>query len=550
MNKAILIAVIFLAAILRLWQLGSNPPSLNWDEVSHGYNAYAILTTGRDEWGQKFPLTSFRAYGDYKLPLYIYTTVPFVAVLGLSEQAVRLPSALAGVGSVVFIFLLVNRLFKSSYLALTAALLLAISPWHIALSRAAFEANLALYLGILALYLFVKGLDNEKFLLPVSFLILGLSTYTYNSAKIFAPLLILALLILYRKKLINQIKLTVLSISVFFLLFFPHLLIFPTPEGQARFYWSTILDQGAINRIGELRINSSLPPILSRVLYNKPIFFLTHFVSNWLYHFNPYFLFIKGGTHYQYSIPGRGVMYFTSLPFLIAGVIWLWRLRNKSAKLILIWLVLAPIPSAMTRESPHLLRAIFLLPPLQVITAGGLIYAGGLLPKVYRRFYLGGIALIFGWSLISFMIAYFGNYRLNYSFAWQYGYKEMTAFIGKNYHNYQQIIITKKYGEPHEFLLFYLKWPPEKYYRDPQLVRFYQSNWYWVDRFDKFYFVNDWQIPKDLNWHWLTESGLVIPKAKTLLVTSPGNYPDGWRKLQTINFLNGEAAFEIYEFSE
>ena len=61
----LLIIIVILAACLRLVALAWNPASLNWDEVSHGYNAYSILMTGKDEWGQLFPLTNFRAYGDY-----------------------------------------------------------------------------------------------------------------------------------------------------------------------------------------------------------------------------------------------------------------------------------------------------------------------------------------------------------------------------------------------------------------------------------------------------------------------------------------------------
>lgn len=119
------------------------PPSLNWDETSLGYNAYSILQTGRDEWGRRLPLT-FEAFGDYKLPGYIYITVPFVALLGLNEWAVRLPSMIAGVLSVGFLYWIVVTESKNKKWALVSAFLLAVSPWHTFLSRVALEANLAL----------------------------------------------------------------------------------------------------------------------------------------------------------------------------------------------------------------------------------------------------------------------------------------------------------------------------------------------------------------------------------------------------------------------
>src|SRR5437868_11707538 len=93
----VLISLIFLIAlILRLFDLGKNPPSLNWDEISQGYNSYSILKTGHDDWGQFFPITNFRAYGDYPTTLYLYIVMPFIALLGLTEFAVRLPTAISG----------------------------------------------------------------------------------------------------------------------------------------------------------------------------------------------------------------------------------------------------------------------------------------------------------------------------------------------------------------------------------------------------------------------------------------------------------------------
>ena len=111
--------------------------------------------------------------------------------------------------------------------------------------------------------------------------------------------------------------------------------------------------------------------------------------------------------------------------------------------------------------------------------------------------------------------------------------------------------MTKKYGEPQEFVLFYWPWDPESYRTDPNLNRFYQSNWYWVDGFDKFYFVNDWEIPAAFDEDFVLESGgnvkCQMSNVKCLLITSPGNVPEGWEKMETINFLDGQPAFEIYD---
>lgn len=539
MTKIVLAAIIFLAAFLRLFALDLNPPSLNWDEVSHGYNAYSILTTGKDEWGKIFPLTSFRVFGDYKLPLYIYLTAPLTA-FGLNEWTVRLVSALSGIGAVLFTFLLVQKLFNNFLLSAVSSLLLAVSPWHLLLSRAAFEANLSLFLVIFASWLFLRGLEREKFL-PFAALFFGLSLYTYNSAKIFVPLLIIVLAFVYRKEIFAKFKYSVFAAAIFILMFLPHLILLPSQEGQARLYWSTILDQGAIANINMARGASTLPDPLPRVIHNKATYFISHFFPNWLSHYSPSFLFFQGGSHYQYSIPGKGVAYPQELPFVMVGFIAFLFLRNKGAIWVLSWLILGPIAAAITRDSPNVLRAIFILPSLQVISAFGVIKAAEFVGKLEKEFKSAFLALFLAFLFFSaavFLNNYFGEYRIKYSWAWQYGYRQLVSFIKENYYSYDRFIITKKYGEPHEFLLFYLKWPPQKYQNDPNLVRYYRSNWYWVDRFDKFYFVNDWEI---------REKFIKKPEQKTILITSPDNYPDYANKLQTIYFLNGARAFEIVE---
>src|SRR3990167_2208416 len=112
-KKILLILVIFLAFFLRFYKISETPPSLYWDEASLGYNAYSILKTARDEHGKFLPVTNFAAFGDYKPPGYIYLTVPAIAIFGLSEFAIRFPSALFGTLTVLLAYFLTKRLFEN-----------------------------------------------------------------------------------------------------------------------------------------------------------------------------------------------------------------------------------------------------------------------------------------------------------------------------------------------------------------------------------------------------------------------------------------------------
>src|SRR3990167_9776130 len=135
-----LLLIIILASLLRIWNLNNFPVGFNADEAAIGYNAYSLLQTGKDEYGSSFPL-SFKSFGDYKPGLYFYFVMPFVAILGLNEWAVRIPSALFGIGTVILIYFLAKEIFKNRWVGIFSSLLLAISPWHIHFSRGGWRSE-------------------------------------------------------------------------------------------------------------------------------------------------------------------------------------------------------------------------------------------------------------------------------------------------------------------------------------------------------------------------------------------------------------------------
>ena len=559
-NNILFIIVLFIASVLRFVAIDKYPPSLNWDEVSHGFNAYSLLKTGEDEWGSIFP-TIFRAYGDYKLPFYIYLTAISEFLFGVNEFAVRFPSVLSGIFSVFFTYLLVNELFRQRFgekPAVLASLLVAVEPWSLFLSRGAFEANLALAFFTAGYYFFVKGLKKPKSLILNS-IFFGLTVWTYNSYRIFTPIFLIILCLIYRSELLKILKSKrklfygfVFLTLVFLIPMFYQLV---NPVGQARYSNVTILDEGAIAQINQLR-NGGCP----RLYCNKLTYFVPRFVTNYLSHISGNFLFFKSGNHYQFSVPGHGVIYPLNIIFFLIGIFALIRERFKNAAVLLFWFFISFIPSSLTREAPHVLRSITVLPTPMIITSIGLYssytwfrlkFSKVKSPKamIIVLIYLAFLML----SVFRYLRIYFTSYTQDYSWAWQYGYKQIVGLVKQKYSGYDKFIITKRYGEPHEFFLFYWPRDPEKYQNDSNLVRFYQSNWYWVDSFDKFYFVNDWQVNESLygNYTFMLESKDLVqctPRMyRCLLITSPGNVPDGWKKMETINFLDGKAAFEIYE---
>jgi len=542
-SKFILVIIIVLSFFLRTYKISDNPPSLNWDEVSHGYNAYSILKTGKDEWGIKFPLI-FRAYGDYKLPLYIYLTAVSELLFGLNSFSIRLVSALSGVGLVILGYLITKKLTKNSAFSLIAAFLTSVSPWGLFLSRVAVEANLGAFLFALGLYLLIWWLtEHRQRELALAALFWGLSLHAYNSARVLVPVfMVLTTMFVIKEKKGKQLLMFFLILLIFWL---PIVGQFFNRSGTVRFEWVSLIDQGKISQIIQKRETSTLPKTITRAVYNRPTFFVFYALRNYFVNLSPKYLFFRGGSHYQFSLPNHELLYLVAAPFLLLGLIKILIKGNKEERLIGLWFFASFIPSAITKDAPHVLRSILVLPSPMILTALGLQLTVNFL-KGRSKF--GGKLLIFVLTLAVFVSFgrwwndYSNIYPKAYSWSWQYGYKEVVSYIKSVYEKYDKIFFTKRYGEPHEFILFYFPWDPGKYQEDPNKKWDFHANWYWIDGFDKFEFINDWEIQEVVNKPIVQNT-----KYKILLITSPGNYPEEWNKLKMINYLDEKPVFEILE---
>jgi len=568
-NKS-LIALFFitlLGALIRVWNIDSVPPSLNWDEVSHGYNAYSILKTGQDEWGKSFPLI-FRAFGDYKLPVYIYLATIPVSIFGLSVFTVRFVSVLAGILAIPGIYLLAKELFTPKRdpqlsslataglyrdLPLLSAFFLAISPWHIFISRPALEANLALTLVIFGGYYLIRFFNHKSTLLPAS-LFLGLSLHTYNTERIFVPLLLLLSVFIFRSSLLGAkatrlSKIKNFSAIIIFSLFLI-LVVFQvlSGEGSARYEKLKILSPSVVFQIGEAYQNSALPPVLAKLIHNRPIFFVTTVAKNYLSYFSPAFFYQTWGSQYQFAIPGQNLLSLPVFLLVIIGLIFIFkniRQSGRNVQFLLAWLLLSPLAASLTIDPPQALRPNPMIPALVIFAAIGLSYLSTLVPQKVSRLLLFIIFILAAISSGLYLSKYFSDYKVKYSSSWQYGYEQVIAFIKEHGSEYERIFITKRYGEPHIFYSFYTMLDPKQLQPGDNNIRFSKSDWYWTDRVGNVYFINDWKIPTIEASRLQLESGESVSTAHSLLITSPDHLPVNASVIKTVNFLDGSPAFII-----
>lgn len=531
--------IIFLAIFLRFWQLGQNPPSLTWDEAAWGYNAYSLGIDGRDEFGRFIPLDYLESFGDFKPPVYAYLDIIPVKIFGLTEFAVRFPSAFFGILTVLISYFLTKRIFWDSkqkeLYALLASLFLAISPWHIMLSRAAFEANIATSFLVAGVWLFLKGIQEKKWHIVTSIIFFVLSMYTFNTSRIVAPLLILFLVFVFRKKLIENKKQTFIAGLAGILLILPILGFLFSPQARLRFKEVNIFSDIEIIKTSNQEIVND-NNTWSKIVHNRRVGYALAYIKHYFDNLNSNFLFIKGDGNPKFSTQNVGQLYLWDFPFLIAGILFLIKKKEGYWWIIPAWLIIGIIPAATARETPHALRIETTLPTFQILVAYGfsqfLFYI-----KKYEKSFKATVVLV-GLLLFANLFYFFRNYFVHYPYEfsgeWQYGYKDSIEYVKSIEAGFSNIYITSDMGRPYIYYLFYTKTDP-RIFRKDSVVRRNAFGFVTVDKFGKYNFLSSVTKVKG-------NKG-----SKNLFIKTPSNVPQKVKILKTFNLLNGSTVLVAYE---
>lgn len=536
-EKLTIFLIILLAAWLRFYKLGQNPPSLDWDEASLGYNAYSLLKTSKDEYGNSWPI-SIRSFNDYKPPAYTYLTIPAVALFGLNEFAIRLPSAMAGILTVLVTYFLAKELFDKTkktmkqwnHLAIpiTASLLLAISPWHLQFSRVAFEANLSLFFFVLATLCFIKAINKTPNIwLPIASINFVATMYSYHSARVIVPLFLVLLAILYRKTLIKMKQLVLASTILGIVLLVPMALSILRGAAQARFSTVSIFtnpgiytkEEEKLTRQSEYQKEDEGKLVL---IFHHPWLVYSQIIAqNYFDHFNLQFLFLEGDGIGRHSAVGMGLLYYWELPFLLVGIYYLVKNKQSANKILFSWLFVAPLASALTTQTPHAVRSLLILPIPQIITGYGLIHSIKTLKKHwYLLVFIGLLVFI---NVFYYLNLYYIHTPIERSQDWQYGYKQLVEKVSSLKDEVDEIIVTTRYDQPHIFFLFYERTDPAWY----QKVAEQGSKGFGKYLFRKIKYEQDKQVPN------------------AIIVAAPEEIPKDADVFDTIQFLDGKEAFRI-----
>lgn len=461
-NFLFLAVILFVALSLRVYQLDKAPASLFGDEVDVGYNAYSLLKTGQDLRGNSWPIL-IHSLSEYRAPLFIYSEIPFIAIFGLNEWGVRLASVFWSLLGIAGVYLLARELLDEKA-ALLAAAFLALSPWYMQYSRAAFEVTMLLTFIVFGAYFFLKGLKS-KYLLPLSAVLFALTPYIYSTAGVFMPLLVVLLILIYGRELFVSlsIKYTIVAFFVAVLILLPY--TFQTFSGRSgeRFGLISIFTDQVLKDKVTLaqKFGGDTNTTIEKIFHNKPLIWAQVFILNYLRAFSPEFLFLQGDPNFRQSIHEMGEMYYFELIPLLFGLALALKLQYKQKNLILGWLLLAPAPAALTADGGfHATRTFLMLVPLGILVSLGISHLWNLKKDKKIGFILAAVVILALFNIPFYLHRYFVHYPVESARAWNYGFKQSMTYLNENQAGYSRILINNSYEPALIRFLFWTKYDP------------------------------------------------------------------------------------------
>lgn len=455
----ILLILIF-TFFIRIYKLTSNPEGFDQTEAAFGYNAYSIAKTGRDEYGKFLPLVLV-SVGDYKLSNSSYWEIPFITLFGLNEFSVRFSVVVASMISLVTIYFIVSEIIKNHKIALLTLFFVGISPWHIVLSRMAYDPMLALMWFLASLFLYIKWFQKEKlYLFILSTVTLSFSISTYYSAWLLLPFTVVLYWILLYKKRFSFRKLIYHSV----ILLIPIIIIIKLflITSDLKLYQDSTFQVDVFPLLSEqIREDQhEFPVYITRLFHNKLIFYPFFIVQNLFKNLSVDFLFLNGDKiDRRFYVPYNGVLYLWTGPFLFLGILYFWKNKSFMKNLIILGsILLIFLGSSFSAFGSESARTLFTVPIFCFLISYGLLITYNKVRKTHLYSIISGLLVIlFIFNVAYFSHQYFWHGNVHQPWGRNYGIAEMVTTVSAQKSKYKKVIVPES---TYIYFYFYDKTDP------------------------------------------------------------------------------------------
>ncbi len=465
MKKTLVIfsIIILIAIFFRFYNLGKIPISMSDDEIRESMSAYSFITSGKDLYGMPFPL-SFNLDGFVFAPITTYMVGLFIGFFGLTMWGARVGYAVAGVISVIGVYLLSYQLFKNKYISLLSMFCVAVSVWAINVSRFAHEGIFSLMFMTYATYFLLRVGKHDYKNLMASFALFFCAFYSYAAIKIdVLPAILVITLVKWRQWSGKQL----LAVAAFIIFLFGSFFILSRIQNAAQYgaYQFFFMDRTTIAKEVELqRRDSYAPSALKTLFHNKFTYIASVATNNYLYAFSFQYLFLSQEASGIYSMWDRGQMYLTELPLLLFGIIAAFAKYRKQFMILFPLLLISPLPSVIgTMPTSYTMRSIYMIPFLYILIGVGLYSIVKSMKLInYKFLFVAFLAVIYIYSVGRYFVQYNYDWKIRNASYFAKSTQDILEYIDVNKSHYDKVLFVNTPKNTFLHYAFLHKLPIEK----------------------------------------------------------------------------------------
>ncbi|RJQ38673.1 hypothetical protein C4559_01045 [Candidatus Microgenomates bacterium] len=398
------VVLILISALFIFYRFSAIPKNLSFDEVEFTKLALSL---------DKKPYIPYSQLATGHSTLYFYKILGSLKNFGVNTFALRLPSAIFGILSILLFYLIIKKIFKQQLLSFLLALTLLSSHWFINFARFSFEATFLLFLELVSIYFIFKfdeivkvttpflrnspgapmGVWRSKkmvsnFYLVMSGLFAGLSFLSYTPGRIFF-LLPLGFLFINKKK-----------IRDFLIFLIPFIIIITPLTAYLLTNKDTRIDQQFFLNNHEMPVSEKLTGLWSNI-------------SSTALMFN-----IKGDVNGRHNYPNKPALNpILGILFIVGLAITIKKWKNNTNKLFLFYFAISILPALMTYswENPNMLRTYTSLPSIVYFVGLAVVTLNNFFTKIVKEKKLKYLIL----NTLYLILIFSGIYELRTYFKYQ-----------------------------------------------------------------------------------------------------------------------------------
>lgn len=339
------LAIVALAAFMRLWQIETIPYGVWYDEGETGLEALRIL--------RGIPYTPMGTYSTANPSLFFYVIALAYKFFGVTLFSVRFVQAMVGILAVPAFYVMLRQMLGWRA-AIAGGVLLAASAWHVDFSRFGMPYSIAATLfEILTVVFLLQGLRSSRWLyFALCGFVAGLGMNTYTGFRIFPLALVIYLVyaLILNKDRVRQNIPGLLVVGVVGL-------VTVLPLGT----WAWQHRQEFFGRTNQTSVFAGKNTAQERqqALDNS----LRRHIA---------MINFQGDGNGRHTLPGAPALDYISAALFVVGLGYcLYRWRSPSYLLLAAWLVVTMQAGILSLdwEAPQQARTLVAIPPIYAIVA-------------------------------------------------------------------------------------------------------------------------------------------------------------------------------------